>query len=160
MKREERRVLDILNEPAVQGHINMLQKVIERMSKNSSTCKAWVIALMTAMLAIVFKSEDLHEYILILIVPTLSFYFLDCYYLAIERNAARNQDSFLKAILNNEDYLHMMYKIRQEEPQLTSLQWRKITKQFTLSCLAMNSISTTPFYLLLFILVLILAFIY
>src|SRR5439155_12678881 len=65
-----------------------------RMAANSSSCKAWCIALVSAMLVVV---GDKHrpEYVWIALIPTLLFLSLDAYYLALERGFRRSYNDFI-----------------------------------------------------------------
>ena len=82
------------NSQAVQAHLNIMQSVIQRMSANSSSSKAWCITIVSAILVLMTDKNE-PDYILIAIIPTLLFLILDTYYLALE-NAFRNSyNSFI-----------------------------------------------------------------
>lgn len=70
--------------PAVQAHLEIIQSVIRRMASNSASCKAWCITLVSAVLVLVADKER-PSYALIAGIPTLLFFVLDAYYLALER---------------------------------------------------------------------------
>lgn len=65
-------------------HLEFIQSTITRMSQNSFQIKGWMITLVSALLALYASSEKV-VYILIAIVPTIVFWFLDAYYLQQER---------------------------------------------------------------------------
>lgn len=117
-------------------YIDLLQSNIHRMAMNSANCKAWLIALVTAALA--FSEVVLLKNIWVLLIPTLLFYFLDCYYLGLERRFILIENEFLKKIREHESVESSIYSfnIRQFG---CDLKW--VAK-------AMNSWSTTPFYCL------------
>ena len=65
-------------------HLEMIEKIIERLSKNSFTLKGWGITLVVGIFALSSKTSD-QKYILIAYIPILMFWFLDSYYLRLER---------------------------------------------------------------------------
>jgi|LGOV01.1.fsa_nt_gb hypothetical protein len=68
-------------------HLNMIQEVIGRFSKNSFTIKSWNITLLTAFIAYGLQSDISEENILIVTIAfTLGFMFLDWYYLNLEKS--------------------------------------------------------------------------
>ncbi|MGB2959578.1 MAG: hypothetical protein WBD30_11890, partial [Bacteroidota bacterium] len=71
------------NPQAIQAHLQIAQSVIQRMASNSSSCKAWCITLVSAILVIVAGKTD-SQYALIAVIPTILFLVLDTYYLALE----------------------------------------------------------------------------
>lgn len=68
-------------------HLNMIQEVIGRFSRNSFTIKSWNITLLTAFLAYSLNSGIKEENILVITIAfTLGFMFLDWYYLNLEKS--------------------------------------------------------------------------
>lgn len=68
-------------------HLNMIQEVIGRFSRNSFTIKSWNITLLTAFLAYSLNSGIKGENILVITIAfTLGFMFLDWYYLNLEKS--------------------------------------------------------------------------
>ncbi len=65
-------------------HLEMIQDVIKRMAANSFQLKAWTVGVVSAVLALIEKSE-LHYLLPIIIVPILMFWGLDAYFLRMER---------------------------------------------------------------------------
>ena len=65
-------------------HLEFIQSTITRMNQNSFQIKGWMITLVSALLALYASSERV-VYILIAIVPSVVFWFLDAYYLQQER---------------------------------------------------------------------------
>lgn len=65
-------------------HLEFIQAVITRMNNNSFQMKGWMVAIMTALLA-VYASTENDRFVLVAIVPTVIFWFLDTYYLWQER---------------------------------------------------------------------------
>lgn len=65
-------------------HLQMIEMVIERMAKNSFTLKGWSVTLVVAVFGFSIQTTQ-QKYILIAYVPIIVFWFLDAYYLLIER---------------------------------------------------------------------------
>ena len=65
-------------------HLEFLQNIITRMNTNSFQIKTWSITINAALLAIYASSSNV-TYLLIPIVPTIIFWFLDTFYLQQER---------------------------------------------------------------------------
>ena len=80
---------------AVQAHLTIIQRVIERMSENSRSCKLWCITLVSAVLFFTVRSDD-PEHVLIALVPLVSLLFLDAYYLALERGFRASYDGVVR----------------------------------------------------------------
>lgn len=70
--------------PEEMKHLEFIQAVITRMNNNSFQMKGWMVAIMTALLA-VYASTENDRFVLVAIVPTVIFWFLDTYYLWQER---------------------------------------------------------------------------
>lgn len=83
--------------PSVQAHLQIMQSVINRMATNSSSCKAWCITLVSAVLVIVAeKGKPNFAYIALL--PTFLFFALDAYYLALERSFRTSYNDFVQKV--------------------------------------------------------------
>ena len=65
-------------------HLEFIQDVITRMNSNSFQMKGWMVAIVSALLA-VFASTQNHRFVLVAILPAVIFWFLDTYYLWQER---------------------------------------------------------------------------
>lgn len=85
------------NSQAVQAHLTLVQSVIQRMATNSSSCKAWCITLVSAILVIV-ADKGKPQYAWIAVIPSVLFLFLDMYYLAYEREFRRSYNDFIKKL--------------------------------------------------------------
>lgn len=70
---EEKKKSDI-NSQAVQSHLSITQSVIQRMATNSSSCKAWCITVVSAILVIV-ADKGKSQYAYIAIIPNILFLF-------------------------------------------------------------------------------------
>jgi len=91
-------VTDInVDSPAVQSHLGILQSVINRMAANSSGCKTWCIALVSAIVVILAEQEK-PEYVWVSIVPIFLFLFLDSYYLGLENRFRDRYNEFIQKL--------------------------------------------------------------
>lgn len=142
---ESNEKLEILESPVVQSHISMLQGIINRMAGNSANCKNWTVTLVAAMLVLLVDKNMQIPNAWICLIPIGLFYLLDCYYLGLERLCISSQKSFLERICNNGDYIENLYKVEELKDKCD---------QICNTIKAMMSVSTTPFYLIVAIVVL------
>ena len=85
--------------PEMLAHINMLQDIIKRMANNSASCKQWCILVITAILAFSSKVTGLKfDLSIVCLFPLVSFCFLDCFYLSLERQFRKQLNSFIVAV--------------------------------------------------------------
>jgi hypothetical protein len=96
---EEKNKSDI-NSQAVQSHLNITQSVIQRMATNSSSCKAWCITVVSAILVIVTDKGN-SQFAFIAIIPTVLFFVLDTYYLSLEKMFRNSYNDFIKKLHDN-----------------------------------------------------------
>jgi hypothetical protein len=80
--------------PAVQSYLTILQSIINRMASNSAGCKTWCITLVSAMIVII-ADKGKPDYVWIGLVPIALFFFLDSYYLELERRFRGLYDEFV-----------------------------------------------------------------
>lgn len=123
----------------------MLQGIINRMAGNSANCKNWTVTLVAAMLVLLVDKNMQIPNAWICLIPIGLFYLLDCYYLGLERLCISSQKSFLERICNNGDYIENLYKVEELKDKCD---------QICNTIKAMMSVSTTPFYLIVAIVVL------
>jgi hypothetical protein len=119
---------------SVQAHSAIIQSVIGRMAANSSACKGWCIALVSAILVVV-ADKGRPEYALIALIPASLFLLLDAYYLSLERRFRNSYNDFItklhKGKLSSDD----LFDVGPEGPGV---------KAFLTSLV---SFSVWPFYL-------------
>ena len=82
---------------SIQAHLNIIQNVIQRMSANSGSCKAWCVTLVSAVLVIV-ADKGKPEYAWIALLPTFVFGALDAYYLALEKAFRNSYNEFISKV--------------------------------------------------------------
>ena len=129
-----------LNEQAVQTHLGILQNVIERMAGNSAAAKAWCITLVSAILVVI---ADKHQprFAWLALIPTLLFFGLDAYYLALERGFRESYRIFVerlhRATLKESDF----YSVKPEG------------NFFKLVMASLLGLSVWPFYVTLLVMI-------
>lgn len=141
---------NIKEKSSVQAHISMMQGMISRMANNSANCKLWCITLLAASMALfldgIAKNMEYCYFI------TSLFYFLDCFYLGLERQFVSAQNDFVDRINNGETEIEkqifLPYPIngnRKEECWFIK-KTVHFFQQLLQTVKAMISFSTTPFY--------------
>jgi hypothetical protein len=75
---------DGVTEAAIHKYMDLLQANIQRMSALSNGCKTWCVTL-TAALLVLGLQDKVPAVFYVLLLPVAMFYFLDCYYLTVER---------------------------------------------------------------------------
>lgn len=65
-------------------HLEMIEKVIERMASNSFILKGWTVTLVTLVFTLMSNSGK-RELLFVAVIPDLVFFFLDGYFLQLER---------------------------------------------------------------------------
>lgn len=65
-------------------HLEMIQNIINRMANNSFLLKAWTVSLIVAIFALADSTKN-QTYFGITYIPVVAFWFLDSYYLQMER---------------------------------------------------------------------------
>lgn len=123
-------------------YISLLQDNINRMAANSSSCKTWLVSIVSALLAV---QAALKEMACILMMASvfliLLFYLLDSYYLGLEKRFIKLEEILLDKIKTKNDYHSDMYNLN---PQ-------KIGGNVKFTLKSMGSFSTWPFYCFLFL---------
>lgn len=72
-------------------YLQMMQSNIERMAANSANCKTWMVAFVTAFMVLGSSIAVARYWLLLGIIPILLFWYLDTFYLHLER-AMRNRN--------------------------------------------------------------------
>jgi len=95
---------------SIQTHLGIIQNVIQRMSANSSSCKAWCVTLVAAVLVIV-ADKGKPEYAWIALLPTAVFSALDAYYLALEKAFRNSYNQFVSRLRTNKMTERDLYSV-------------------------------------------------
>ena len=72
------------------------------MASNSANCKTWMVTIVAAILALQCSIDELNGWILLAILPAIVFWYLDTYYLHLERGMRNREKSFID-ILKRDD---------------------------------------------------------
>lgn len=127
--------------PSVQTHLGIIQGVIERMAANSTSSKAWCIAVVSAMLVVV-AGKNKPDYALLALIPAFLFLALDAYYLAMEKGFRNSYKAFVTKVHNGTLSPDDLYSVTPQGSQ-SALQWE-----------ALKSFSIWGFYIGLIVLIL------
>lgn len=65
------------------SHLNMIQSIITRMGNNSFALKGWAVGIMIAVYA--FAGNSNVKAVIVTLMPLIVFWFVDTYYLMLER---------------------------------------------------------------------------
>lgn len=117
------------------AHMNMVQQIITRMGNNSFMLKGWTIGIMVAVFA--FAGKDAHKAIMITIIPLGVIWFLDSYYLTIER---KYRALYEEIRLKKESEITFDMNFNNVKLTMNNIKKYSIFNSFT-------SISVMPFYL-------------
>jgi hypothetical protein len=86
-----------MNSPSVQSYLGFLQAVINRMASNCTGCKTWCITLVSATIVII-ADKGKPNYVWMAVLPLVLFFFLDAYYLGLERRFRTLYNDFIKKL--------------------------------------------------------------
>lgn len=95
---------------AVQAHLQMLQAVIQRMASNSTSCKAWCITIVSAILVLI-ADKGRPELAWLALLPSTSFLALDAYYLALEKAFRSSYNAFVKKLHDGRIHVDDLYAV-------------------------------------------------
>ena len=88
-------------------YLQMMQDNITRMATNSANAKTWLVTIVAAFLAISCNINNFDYWLLLAIAPICVFWYLDAYYLNIERGLRNREQRFINicksVILDDED---------------------------------------------------------
>lgn len=146
-------IIEMKDKPSVQAHINMMQGLINRMASHSANCKLWCVTLLAAILALFFDNKVQHLEFCYLIICL--FYFLDCFYLGLERRFVNAQKDFVRMLNDCKEQqvakqIFNPYTIRKNNSYNAECWLTKKTIHFAEhlwhTIESIFSFSTTPFY--------------
>ncbi len=95
--------LQAKDKSSVQAQIQMYQGIISRMANNSANCKTWAITIIAAMLVLIADDKIGSSNMWICYIPVILFFFLDSYYLTLERIFIGKQKEFVNKINSNQN---------------------------------------------------------
>ncbi|MBR3407245.1 MAG: hypothetical protein IKG86_00190 [Paludibacteraceae bacterium] len=139
-------------------YVNLLQENVTRMAGNSANCKNWLIVIIGGMLALCFSNDtslnNVRIIVIISIILTILFYFLDSYYLGLERRFKNAEKLFIKQCKDNNItnvlVLFMSFKqtleIKERTPDSCNDLLSRAKEQLVATFKAAFSLSTIIFY--------------
>jgi len=128
-----------IESPSVQSYLGILQSIINRMGANSSACKSWCVALVSA-IVVITADKGKPEFIMISFFPVFLFIFLDSYYLGLEKRFRDIYNEFIKKLHEGKASVEDLFILT---PGKGFEVFFKATGQ------ALISLSVWPFYVLL-----------
>lgn len=86
------------SEEDVRQHLMMCQDIINRMAANSSNCKNWMITIIAALTALQITRQQIGDFGWLMVVVEFMFWWLDAFYLALERTHRKMESDFVKSL--------------------------------------------------------------
>ncbi len=106
------------------AHVELVQGVINRMASNSFLLKGWSVTLVAGLLALAASGGN-WAYSALGLLPSLSFWWLDAYYLQQERLFRKLHDAVRRGELENDPYCMSTAKYAADVPGLVSTVFSK-----------------------------------
>ena len=119
----------------VRTHLEIMQGVISRMANNSRSCKVWCVTLVAAILFLSSRSDEPNQ-ILTALAPAVLFWFLDSYYLSLERAFRGSYGAFVKKVHGGQAQVSDLYVVAPSGSVVGGVFWGMFV-----------SVSVWPFYL-------------
>ena len=119
---------------AVHKHLDIMQGVISRMAENSRSCKVWCVTLVAATLVLVARTGEA-DHALIALAPAALLYWLDAYYLMLERRFRNSYDDFVDKVHTGPVSFLALYKVTGAGSMVRTMLWAMF-----------RSASVLPFY--------------
>lgn len=88
---------------SLQAHFQILQGIIQRMASNSTSCKAWCITIVSAILVLI-ADKGKSNLVLLVFLPTFLF-------LALEKAFRSSYNSFVKKLHSNELQVNDLFSV-------------------------------------------------
>lgn len=79
-------------------YLQMMQENITRMATNSANAKTWLVTIVAAFLAIGCNINNFDYWLLLAIAPIVVFWYLDAYYLDLERGLRNREQRFINIV--------------------------------------------------------------
>lgn len=84
-------------------YLQMMQENITRMAENSANAKTWLVTIVTGFFAIGCSIKDLDWWLLLAIIPIIVFWYIDAYYLRLERALRNREQKYINLMNSLED---------------------------------------------------------
>ena len=108
---------------SVRHYISLLQENITRMASNCTSCKTWLITIVSALCALQLANDAIKGYLWIALIPTVLFLVLDAYYLGQEKRFRDIEASFVEKIKSGENASPELYTFRKSGEQTRRYFW-------------------------------------
>ena len=112
----------------VRQHLSFIQGVITRMNSNSFSMKGWMVAIVSALCAVYAanaQADAAYIYFIAAIIADILFFFLDAYYLKMEKEY---RNLFYRVLKRTEDtdFKMRIDKKNEEDKELRVCIWKAI----------------------------------
>lgn len=94
-------------------YLQMMQENITRMAGNSANAKTWLVTIVTGFFAIGCSIKDLDWWLILAIIPIVVFWYLDAYYLSLERALRNREQKYINLMNSSADTDNSFEKNRQ-----------------------------------------------
>lgn len=84
-------------------YLQMMQENITRMAGNSANAKTWLVTIVTGFFAIGCSIKDFDWWLLLAIIPIIVFWYIDAYYLRLERALRNREQKYINLMNSLED---------------------------------------------------------
>lgn len=115
---------DLFEMESSRHYISLLQENIIRMASNCTSCKTWMITIVSAMFALQIANEAIKPYLWIALIPTALFCFLDAYYLGQEKRFRDVEFDFVRKVKSGQDFSEELYSFLCEPKKSLTYFWR------------------------------------
>ncbi len=125
-----------LESPAVQSYLTILQGVIGRVASNSAAAKTWCVALVSAIIVVVADKRE-PDLVWVSLLPVGLFFFLDAYYLGLERQFRQRYNDFIAKLHDGKAEVNDVFIVTPGAG---------LTESMKAAFQAFGSVSVWPFY--------------
>ena len=80
----------------------MMQENITRMAGNSANAKTWLVTIVTGFFALGCSITELDWWLLLTIIPIIAFWYIDAYYLRLERALRNREQEYINLLKDKE----------------------------------------------------------
>lgn len=90
-------------------YISLLQENINRMASNCTSCKTWLVSIVSVLFALQVANDELKNYLWLAVIPTVLLFILDAYYLGQEKRFRDLENNFVQKEKANENTDELLY---------------------------------------------------
>src|SRR5687768_9317771 len=102
----------LLESSSVHKYLDILQSMVSRLANNSASCKQWCLTIVAAVMVFALDKGK-PEAILAALLPIIAFFWMDAYYLALERDVRATYSAFIEMARDEDDtrVMEAIYRI-------------------------------------------------